>query len=337
MKRWEKKRCPLNPSHPVISWGATDSGSPRFFCKVCQTTFTWRCSGINLHNRFSLFKSWLKGSSVEAIAESGRGCRRDTLLRTVHWYLDQPPRPDPQPNSNCHLIIDGTWFKRKENCAIIYWDADLNHVQHWRYSTGEKVFEIAQDLKNLKRAGVVCSSITSDGAPGIAGAARLVYPDIPHQRCVTHLQRDARRLVTQRPRTAAGKELSPLISRLSGIETHQEKDYWIKDFERWSHCWEGFLKEKTYGLKEDGHPTWWYTHKQLRRAKILIKNAIPNLFHYLDDETIPKTSNGLEGRFSSFKQHYGQHRGLSKQRREGYIAWYLRVVVNGESPTREQY
>lgn len=279
----------------------------------------------------------MRGSPVEAIAESGRGCGRDTLLKTIHWYLDHPPKPEPKPNSDCHLIIDGTWFKKKENCLVVYWDPKLGLVQWWKYSTGEKVFEITEDLRKLKEAGVVCSSITSDGGPGIVRAVRRIYPNISHQRCVVHLQRDARRLVTQRPRLLAGKELSPLIPRLSDIKTHQDKDLWIKDFGDWSRCWEQFLKRRTYGFTDEGRPIWWHTHKQLKRADALIKNAIPNLFHYLNDPSIPKTSNGLEGRFSGFKQHYRQHRGLSKQRREGYIAWYLRVVVNGESPTREQY
>jgi len=220
---------------------------------------------------------------------------------------------------------------------VVHWDPDLGRVQWWRYSTGEKVFEIAQDLRKLKEAGVVCSSVTSDGGPGIIRAVRRVYPNIPHQRCVVHLQRDARRLVTQRPRLDAGKELSSLIPRLSDIKTHKDKDSWVKDFENWSRCWEGFLKRKSSGFTDDGRPISWYTHKQLKRADALIKNAIPNLFHYLDDPNIQRTSNGLEGRFSGFKQHYRQHRGLSKKRREGYIAWYLKVVVNGKSPTRKQY
>ena len=97
------------------------------------------------------------------------------------------------------------------------------------------------------------------------------------------------------------------------------------------------MKRRSYGYADNGRPISWLTHKQLKRAEALIRNAIPNLFHYLDNPNIQRTSNGLEGRFSGFKQHYRQHRGLSKSRREGYIAWYLRVVVNGESPTRGGY
>ena len=232
------------------------------------------------------------------------------------------------------MVIDGTWFKKKENCALVYWDPVLKRVQWWRYTTGERTFEVAEDLRKLKKAGFVCSSATGDGATGIIGGVRVEYPDIPYQRCVTHVQRDARGFVTQNPKTEAGKELSPLIPRLSEINTYEEKDCWVENFESWCNRWEDFLKEKTC---PDGDKHWWYTHKQLRRARSLIRGAITNLFHYLDDPSIPKTSNGLEGRFSSFKQHYKQHRGLSKKRREGYIAWYLTVVVNGDLPTHGGY
>jgi len=51
------------------------------------------------------------------------------------------------------LIIDGAWFKKKENCLVVYGDPDLEYVSWWRYSTGERVFEIVEDLRKLKEAG----------------------------------------------------------------------------------------------------------------------------------------------------------------------------------------
>lgn len=265
--------------------------------------------------------------------ERSRGCRRDVLLKTIHRYLERPPEPKPKPNPHCHLIIDGTWFG-KDYCLLVYWDVDLKYVQWWRYGTGEKVLEILDDLRGLKEAGVVCASITSDGAPGIVGAVGMEYPNIPHQRCVTHLQRQALAFITRYPRTIAGKKIKPLVQWASKIDNYGLRDGWVKRFDYWCVASEEFLKERSWS--DDGSQSW-YTHKQLRRARALIKNALPDLFHYLDDPTIPKTSNGLEGRFGGLKQHYGQHRGLCEGRREGYIAWYLRMVVNRDSPTRNQY
>lgn len=237
------------------------------------------------------------------------------------------------PNPNCRLIIDGTWFGRRA-CLLVYWDVTLKRVQWWRLTDGERFLEVLADLVTLKQDGVVCASVTSDGAPGLLAGVKGIYPDIPHQRCVTHVQRRLRSLVTRRPKTAAGRELSILIPSLSRITNEEERQLWENLFWDWCERWEVFLNERSRS-KDRRH--WWYTHKQLRQARSLIRGALPDLFHYLKDSNIPKTSNDLEGRFSSFKQHYGQHRGLSLRRRGGFIAWYLTVVINGDLPTRNWY
>ena len=48
----------------------------------------------------------------------------------------------------------------------------------------------------------------------------------------------------------------------------------------------------------------------LKRARSMLVKAVPNMFHYLDDANIPKTTNALEGYYSRLKQRYRQHRGL---------------------------
>ena len=46
------------------------------------------------------------------------------------------------------------------------------------------------------------------------------------------------------------------------------------------------------------------------------------MFHYLDNPQIPKSTNGLESRFSYLKNNLAIHRGLSKKHRKSFIAWY---------------
>jgi len=312
-------------------WGETSSGLPRFYCKTCKITFTWQRSDKIQQNRFPWFKSWLEGTPVKYITKINKR-NKNTIIKTIYWFLDHPPEPKPTANPNCHAILDGTWF-RKENCLIVYWDKDLERVQWWNYTSGERTFEILKDLRSLKKKRVILVSATSDGSRGIEGALGIEYPDIPHQRCLVHLQRQTLAFITRNPKTQAGKEIRPLMQRLSKIDNLASKNQWLKDFNTWCLRWENFLKQRSYA--EDGTKKWWYTHKSLRRVRASVKSAMPNLFHYLNDRSIPRDGNGLEGRFSSFKQHYRQHRGLSKSRREGYIAWYLTVVVNKDSPTRK--
>ena len=340
-----KMWCPADKRHPVSLWGRSRSGAQRFRCRVCGTTFTRKRPYISKRNRFPWFKKWIRGMSAAEIAQLAR-CSSKTVKRTIRWYLDHPPMPSPIPipNSNCHLIIDGTWFDRG-SCSLVYWDHDREHAQRWRYTTGERAFEVLEDLRRLKEEGVIPASVTSDGARGIVAAVSIAYPDIPHQRCITHLQRQCLALITQKPRHQAGKEIKKIVQELSRVTSHELKGQWLGRFNGWCYQWDNYLGEKTYvedlkDLPEEElrHKArgrkWWYTHASLRRVRAAITNAIPDLFHYLDDPTIPKTSNGLEGRFSSFKRHYRSHCGLSRRRREAYVSWYLTIVVNGKTPTR---
>ena len=323
-----KRRCRACQSFKVVSWGINKSGSQRFRCSICGISFTVKRKDVTRRNQFSWLKRWLYGSTTSAIAKSSRRSP-ETIRRSLHWFLDHPPKP----NKQCHLIIDATWF-RKDHCLLVYWDHDLQRVQWWRYATGEYGFEIAEDLRQLRTEGVSCSSITSDGGRGLKTAVSWAYPAIPHQRCVVHVQRYGQALLTRNPKTFPGQQFKPLIQQLSKLETKKQANQWTRKVLAWEKHWDWFFKERTY---LEGTRSWWYTHKSLRRVRALAVNAIPDLFHYLKDNNVPKTSNGLEGRFGSLKMHYRQHRGLSKRRRKAYLAWYLTVVVNGEKPTRFDY
>lgn len=324
-----KRTCSSCRSSRVVCWGHNASGSQRFRCPNCGISQTLKRRDSVQRNRFSWLTYWLGGSTVAAIARSSRRSKK-TIKRSIHWFLDHPPIPKPQPNSHCRLIIDATWFKRN-HCLIVYWDHDRQNVQRWRYTTSENGVEITQDLRWLQDRGVLCASITSDGGTGLNTAVNLVYPDIPHQRCVVHVQRQGLAWLTRNPKTIPGQQLKPFIQELSTIETRERAHQWTNAIWDWEQRWSHFLKQRTYF---PGTRHWWYTHRSLRKVRALVIHAIPHVFHYLDDRSIPKTSNGLEGRFGSLKNHYRQHRGLSKKRREAYLAWYVTVVVNGEKPTR---
>lgn len=319
----QKKQCPIDVRHSVVSWGINSSGSRRFRCLPCRKTFTWNQSINHQLNRLSWFQSWLNGASISTITATGRKSSK-TIKRVVRWFLKHPPQPNSKPNQKCHLIIDATWFK-KNHCLLVYWDTDLKYVQYWRYTISENSLEIIQDLTRLKEQGVICDSITSDGGTGVARAVEWVYPGIPHQRCIVHLQRQGFALLTQHPKTVPGWELKLIVRQLSKISNFNQRDEWLDQLVKWVNKWNWFLKEKTC-LTGTNH--WWYTHKSLRRARALLVNAIPNMFWYLTDSSIPNTSNGLEGRFSALKFHYKQHRGLAEKRRGGYLSWYIKEIVN---------
>lgn len=313
----------------MVSWGKNASGTRRFRCLDCQQTFTWKQKQTNHLVKNKLLQLWLEGITAKHLSQYSEQATK-TILRSLRRSLKYFPSPQPQANLNSHLIIDATWFGRK-HCLIVYWDPDLKRVQWWRYSNREHDCEIVEDLVKLKKAGVICSSITSDGSQGVNRAVNIVYPIIPHQRCVTHIQRKGFTLLTKNPKTLAGQELRRLFEILSRVATEEDKYNWISYFKDWCHRWDRLLKEKNYLAEKR---KWWYKHKTLRRTRSIVLKALPNLFHYITNPEIPKTTNGLEGRFGALKQHYRQHRGLAKSRRESYLSWYLTLAINHEKPTR---
>ncbi|MDD2516283.1 MAG: hypothetical protein PHO80_04525 [Candidatus Gracilibacteria bacterium] len=64
----------------------------------------------------------------------------------------------------------------------------------------------------------------------------------------------------------------------------------MKLFTLWEKKYFNFLKEKSINGNK-----FWYTHRKLRGARSHIKNAIPYMFYFLDNENIKKSSNDLEG------------------------------------------
>jgi hypothetical protein len=54
-----------------------------------------------------------------------------------------------------------------------------------------------------------------------------------------------------------------------------------------------------------------------------IKNALPEMFHYLNNDRIPKSTNGIESFFGHLKGHLNVHRGLSQEHEKKFIKWLL--------------
>jgi hypothetical protein len=261
-------------------------------------------------------KDWLAGMSSTLIANKEKLSPK-TVRREINWLLANSPKVEILPNQNAHLLIDGTYFKRT-NCLILYFDNDLKYFQLLRYSTREIKDEIIKDLRTLKRSGVNVASATADGKNAVKSALKKVFPKATFQRCLVHIQRYGETYITQRPKTKAGVEMQEIIKRLNTIDCGLAKMTWLGCFSNWKRLYGDFLKERSYG---ENH--WWYTHRNLRRVAYHIDRALPDMWRYLDNKSIPKDTNALEGRFTDLKQKFKNHRGLKKEKRESYFTWYI--------------
>jgi hypothetical protein len=300
----------------VIRWGKRGD-KQRFKCKNCGILFTRNNSAQRLENRFVWFRKWILERQTFKTSSRDSGLSVDTLQRTFYAFLEQSPTVKILKRNNVHLRIDATYFKRF--CMLSYQDHDDGYTQLIRFSDGEHYQEIKEDLANLIKLGVRIESITTDGHKSILKAIKKSLPDVIVQRCLVHIQRMCLLWLTRFPKHDAGIELRSLVLLLLQIKTENDRLYWTKEIEQWYGRHKNYLQQKSYNEKTGRY---WYTHKLLRRSYLTIKRALPNMFHYLSNPKIPRTTNGIEGFFSHLKNHLDLHRGLTLEHRINFIKWY---------------
>lgn len=301
----------------VIGWGRQQN-KQRFKCKNCGILFTTNDKLQTIENRFVWFKKWVLERQTYKTLQKDSGLSKDTLQRTFYHFLAQAPVTPIIHHDNVYLRVDATYFKRF--CVVCYQDDLLSYTQLFRFSDAERYEEIKEDLLNLLKLGLQIDSITTDGHKSTLKAIKKVMPEVLVQRCLVHIQRMCLLWLTANPTYDAGKELRALAGYIHLIKTHNDKQYFINQLKQWELRHKSFLSEKSYKI-ETGR--YWYKHKFIRRSFLTIKRALPNMFWYLDNEKIPKTTNGIESYFGHLKNHLELHRGLTKEHRINFIKWYI--------------
>lgn len=166
---------------------------------------------------------------------------------------------------------------------------------------------------SLKNLGLNPEFITTDGERSIIRAIKLVWPGVKLQRCLYHIQREGMRWLRTYPKTEAGKDLRIILLKLSRIRTRQERDTFIYKYRAWVEKYKEFVLSL---------PRTTIAFKDLKRTMVLINNALPDMFYFLENGYVHSTTNALEGFHSRLKSDYQRHRGLTKEHRTQYIRWY---------------
>lgn len=265
------------------------------------------------------FEKWVIERCTLKQLSSRSGYSIRSLNRYFYQYLQEPPVLSVYPSERVNLLIDGTYFN-DDLCLILYRDNTIKFTQLYRLTDGEWFEELSEDLANLLQLGVQIESITCDGHKALLKAIKDVCPQVTLQRCLVHIQRMCLIWLSARPKSEAGKELRKIVSQLHLIEDNLQRDYWLVSLLKWHDTHKDYIREKSIN-PETGR--YWYTHKMVRRAFMVIKRALPDMFRYLENKRIPKSTNGLESFFGHLKGHVNVHRGLSLLHRRQFIQWYL--------------
>ena len=192
-------------------------------------------------------------------------------------------------------------------------DASNQKIIAHRYVKKESFKEAHPWFMGLKQQGLNPQFITTDGQQSVLRAMQLVWPEVKLQRCLYHIQHEGMRWLRSYPKTEVGKDLRTILSKLSRIKTIQERDHFIRNYEEWLKKYQGLVLSL---------PRTTVAYKDLQRTIVLINNALPDMFYYLEDPNIHSTTNALEGFHSRLKADYQRHRGLNKEHRISFLNWY---------------
>lgn len=269
---------------------------------------------------FVWFENWVIGKQTLKRVCDQSGYSQSKVQRLFKYYLNKPPVFSIPQKESVHIIVDGTYFTN-DICLVVYRNSEIKCTQFYRLSDNERYEEIKEDLENLLALNIRIESITCDGHRAILKAIKKVFKkEIIVQRCLVHIQRMSRIWLTKAPKSIVAQELLKLTQQIHLIKTHEQKLYWLRGLYDWDISHQSFIKEKSVNPLTNRT---WYTHKMVRRVRHLLIRAFPDMFHYIDNDKIHKSTNALESFFGHLKDNLSIHRGLTPKHRKNFIQWYL--------------
>lgn len=316
-------------------WGLTRAGAIRFRCVRCGRSGT-RKRPDHRHRRWQrCFTQWLlQGTALSAVADR-QGVSLSAVQRHFRPLWERPVAPQPVPLPVDGLVLDATNIQPRQRGVLVAQDVRRITVS-WAFAERESYASWQALLMTLRQQGITPRFVVCDAHAGLLKALREVWPQTLVQRCLIHVMRQARLWLTQHPKTPAGRRLRILVNALTHVRTEDQKARWLRVYQHWLRHYDAFLKQRT--LHPQGPRQWWYTHRTLRAVRSLLSNSLPDLFHFVRDPEIPRTTNHVEGGINSrIKDLFRRHRGLSLQRKTTLTALYLSSRQSPQKPTRNDH
>lgn len=255
----------------------------------------------------------IEGYSVRQLV-SMSGYSPEKIRAIIRYWLDRPPVSQVDLTTTGNLIIDGTFLVGRISIMAVM-SATNHSIVAGKFGIAENSeSQVTRFLDSLKTAGLNPVSCTTDGNPQVIKVVKALWTEITMQRCVVHIQRQGLMWCRRFPKRTDAKRLRNLFLKATYINNQEERDSFLVKLSSW---------EDKYGSSIQSSHEKGKVFSDLKRARSMLLKAVPNMFHYLEDTGVPRSTNSLEGYFSRLKQHYRQHRGLSQKRRAAYFGWYF--------------
>lgn len=296
----------------MIRYGKTAAGRQRFRCNHCKKTGTKTRSDISRKRLEEIYRFWLLGKRSLSEIASEIGIHRVTLSEKFK-SLDIKYSPKKLDiNHKLVLVVDGKRISEKYTALFAY-DYISKKPIGFLWGGNENKERWRKFLKEI-RVRYEVYALVSDGQKGIRYAD---LESVVHQRCMYHIMSFCLSRLTQNPRTEAGKELRKLIKLLPSVWTDTQKELWTSSFCDWEKKYESFLCEYNAELKR-------YVHRKLRSVRSHLRNALPDMFCYISDVNIPRTTNDVEGGINSLLDELLRcHRGINEKEKEDLVKLFI--------------
>ncbi len=309
----EKKHCPKCNSKEVKLYGKTRQGKQRYKCLECGKTYIWKQNTNISQRRFSWFRQWmLEGLTIKQIAKNNK-ISTSTVSRVINYWLKQEPPKVNNLEEVKYLILDGTYINHRTGIYVIMNGKD-HSILYGDYGINEIGRQLKTVYQSLQSKGLKPRAATVDGSIQQLKYLKLIWETIKIQRCVIHIQRQGLNWLRHKPKRLEAIELRDLLLQLLYIKTKEQAKNFIKGFWVW---------EAKYGPELVRSTNRGRVFSDILRTRSMILNALPDMFNYLDDSEISKTTNALEGYFGRLKQKYRAHNGLAVSKRKSYFRWYF--------------
>lgn len=289
---------------------------------MCGTCDTRNRADISQLNHHKLYEEWLTSKSTLSDFATKYEVDRKTIDR---WFL--PFRTVEVTGvsvsvADTVLIIDG--YNLEHGATVLIAQLPTNQTVRWLFTYAEN-YDTWLELFNTIRDTPI--AVVCDGQKGMIKALRARWPRVIIQRCQFHIIHQVNLLLTKHPELRAAQQFKQLVQNIVLVKTRDDLKQWLTEYKFWYESFGSFLKERTYQeiLSPTGRKKWSYTHGRLHAAHSHLKNALPNLFRYIEYPALSNTSNRIEGGINAqIQRQIDHHRGTTLFQRRQIIAALLK-------------
>ena len=235
----------------------------------------------------------------------------------IVWNIFPPDFPKPWVYG-----VDGKWLRR-QGVFIIHRNITTKENIYWSYAPSESYLALYRDMETITNISgfVFPVGAISDWKGSIVAAVSSYLGPVPHQRCLTHVERTAKNLLPKNSPFLATLILRSIAEQLITVTNEKEKEEWLEKLDHWKNEHGMMLTEKTTSF--DTKRRWWYTHGNLRRGYNLLSKGQEPFFVHLINPLIPKSNNSVEGVISQASGKLSDHRGMKTEQQVSFLSWYM--------------